>query len=196
MEAPPAPSVWLSRNRSRIHAEIYRDQNHKAAKLMLNAGRASELAATYNSATGLLSLRPGQLLRVDQLHEAPVIALALRQVGQVATADRILREADAAIRATYRRGRVPFWFDSDAAAVWAAQGRRNEAISALQRAMNRGWTHSANTDLRDIDDEPAFRSLHGHRQFERLRAALAARNAQERKETVQLQTLSHGRPPA
>ena len=175
------PAVWQARNRDPIAADVYRDDNHVAAKLMLNDGRAPELAATYDSAVGLLSLRPRQRLRVDQLHEAPVVALALRQAGRAAEADRLLREADAAIRAVYRRSQVPFWFDADAAAIWAAQGRKDEALSTLERAMSRGWTHTGTTDLPDIVDEPAFRSLHGEPRFERIRAKLAAHFARERK---------------
>lgn len=186
IDAPPSPSVWKSRNRSTIAAEMYREENHKAAKLMLNAGRAGELAIAYGNSIGLLTLRPGQPLRVDQLRETPVVALALRKIGRKGDADQLLREADAAVRATYRRGRAPFWFDADAAALWAAQGRRDKALAALERAMDRGWTHSANTDLRDIGDEPAFRSLHGHPRFERIELRLAAHRARERRETERL----------
>ena len=186
MDAAPSPSLWKSRNRSRAAAQEYREANHKAAKLMLNAGRAGELAAAYGSATGLLSLQPGQRLRVDQLHEAPVVAVALHRAGRDSDADRLLRAAEALARATYRRGRVPFWFDADAAALWAVQEKRQEALAALERAMRRGWSHSANTDLRDISDEPAFRSLHGEPRFERIRQKLAAHRARERRETERL----------
>jgi tetratricopeptide (TPR) repeat protein len=187
MDAPPAPPVWQARNRDLIAAEVYRDENHVAAKLMLNAGRTRELAAAYGSAVGLLGLRPGQPPRIDQLSETPVVALALRQAGRTAEADRLLREADAAVRATYRRGRVPFWFDADAAAIWAVQGRADEALAMLERAADRGWTHAGSTDLRNVNDEPAFRALHGLPRFERIRARLDAHYARERAETAQLQ---------
>lgn len=186
MEAAPSAAVWQARNRNPIAIDVYRHKNHVAAKFMLGASRARELAAAYDGPMGLLRLRPRQPLRVDQLPEAPVVALALRQAGRAAEADRLLREADAAVRAIYRRTRVPFWFEADAAAIWAVQGRKDEALTALERAFGRGWTHTANTDLRDIADEPAFRSLHGNPRFERLRARLAAHLARERKETERL----------
>jgi len=185
---PATPAVWQAHNRNSIAADVYRNNNHLAAKLMLNEGRATELVATYESPVGLFSLRPRQPLRVDQLHELPVVALALRQVGREAEADRLLREASAVARAVYRRNQVPFWFDADAAGIWAAQGLKNEALSSLERAMGRGWTHRASTDLPDINDEPAFRSLHGDPRFERIRARLAAHYARERAETVRLGT--------
>ena len=186
MDAPPAASVWQARNRDGIVAEVYRAENLVAAKLMLNGVRTSELATTFGGPVGLLRVRPRQPLRVDQLGEAPIVALVLRQSGRKSEADRLLGEADVAIRAVYRRGHVPFWFDADAAAIWAIQGNQDEALTMLERATSRGWTHSGSTDLRDIADEPAFRSLHGQPRFERLRARLAAHFARERSETVAL----------
>jgi len=186
MDLPPAPALWRLRNRNRIAAQVYSDENQVAVKMMLNAGRASELAATYRSPTGLLGIRPGQPLRIDQLGEAPLVALALRESGRAAEADRLLQQAEAAIRTVYRRGRVPFWFDADAAAVFAARGRSDQALQVLERALARGWTHSGSTDLPGIADEPAFRLLRGHPRFERTRARLDAHYAREHRETALL----------
>jgi hypothetical protein len=157
-----------------------------AAKLMLTAGRAKELAATYDSPGGLLSLRTSKPVRVDQLHEAAVVALALRQVGRSAEADRLLSQASSTIGRVYRQHSIPVSLDADVAAIWAVQGRRDQALSMLERAMRRGWTDTGNTDLADIADEPAFQSLRGQPRFERLRAALAAHLARERAETDKL----------
>jgi hypothetical protein len=178
--------MWLKRNRNAAAADIYRDDNHMAAKLMLKAGRAKELAAMYDGPVGLLSLCRNMPLRVDQLHEAAVVALALRQAGRPADADRLLGQAASRISAVYRQRTIPFALDADVAAIWAVQGRRDQALSMLERAMRRGWTHSDNTDVTDIADEPAFSSLHGQPRFERLRASLAAHLARERAETIQL----------
>jgi hypothetical protein len=178
--------VWQSRNRDRIATETYRDENHKAAKLMLNHGRARELAVSFDNPIGLLGIRARLPLRADQLHEVPVVALALRQAGRAGDANRLLSEAERMMDAVYRRGRVPFRFDADAAAVSATQGRSGSALAKLERAMDRGWTHSGNTDLRDIGDEPAFLTLRGHPRFERLRARLAAHRVRERREIAQL----------
>ncbi|MEO6114180.1 MAG: winged helix-turn-helix domain-containing protein [Sphingomicrobium sp.] len=186
MEAAPSAAVWRAGNRNPIAIEVYRYKNHVAAKLMLGSGRTRALAVAYDGSMGLLRLRPRQPLRVDQLPEAPIVAIALRQAGRAPEAYRLLREAEVLTRSVYRRNRVPFWFDADAAALWATQGRKDEALTALERAFSRGWTHTASTDLPDINDEPAFRSLHGQPRFERLRAKLAVHHARERAETVQL----------
>jgi len=186
MDAAPTPAEWQKRNRNPVAAEVYRKGNLVAAKLMLNAGRWRELVTTYDGPVGLLGLSPAKRLRPDQVLEVSVVALALRQAGRGGEADRLLREADATIRAVYRRGPVPFSFDVEAAAVFAVHGRNDAALRSLQRAFDRGWRQNSGTSLRNIADEPAFRSLHGDERFERLRARLAAHYAREREETLKL----------
>jgi TolB-like protein/Tfp pilus assembly protein PilF len=186
IDAPPTPFAWQTRNRDASAADVYRDENHAGAKLMLNAGRSRELASTYDGPIGLLSLRPNTPLRADQLHEAAVVALALRQAGRSPEADRLLEQANSQISAIRRGGSAPFAFDADAATIWAVQGQTRQALDMLEIAMRRGWTHTGTTDLTDIADEPAFKSLRGQPRFEQIRARLAANLARERAETIQL----------
>ena len=184
--SPPTQSAWQRHNRDGTAADVYRDDNHMAAKLMLKAGRGKELAATYDGPAGLLSLRPNGSVRADQLHEAAVVALALRQAGRSGDADLLLAQAASTIATVYRQQAIPFALDADVAAIWAVQSRRDQALSMLERAMRRGWTDSANTDLPDIEDEPAFASLRGQARFERVRASFAAHLSRERTETMRL----------
>lgn len=187
MDAAPVPAEWQKRNRDAVvAAAVYRKHNFVAAKLMLNTGRWRELVATYRSPVGLFGLGPRRRVRADQVLETPIVALALRHAGSGREADRLLREAEIAVRAAHRRGRVPFAFDVESAAVFAVQGRTDAALDALERAFNRGWRQNSGTSLRDIADEPAFRSLHGNPRFERLRGRIAAHYARERKEVVGL----------
>ena len=147
-------------------------------------GRAAELAATYDSPTGLLSLHPGEAIGVCQTDEAAIVALALRRVGCDREADALLGQADALITALYRRGQVPTWVNGDAAAVWAAQGKSGKAIDALERALNRGWAHAARADLPRLGDEPVLATLRGIPRFEAVRARYASHYARERAETL------------
>ena len=183
-EAPEA-SQWRLRNRDPVPAAVYRDENHVAAKLMLNSGRARELVAAYDGPGGLAGIRRARL-RPDQLMEAPVVALALQQAGRRAEAERMLRQARQLTAAIDRRGRVPFWFDADAAALLAVGGRKEEALSRLGRAFDRGWRHGRYTDLRNFADEPAFRSLKGDARFERIHRQIEAHRARERRETAEV----------
>jgi TolB-like protein/DNA-binding winged helix-turn-helix (wHTH) protein/tetratricopeptide (TPR) repeat protein len=182
----PTPAAWQIRNRNAEAADAYRDDNDVAAKLMLIAGRAQEVAGEFDKPWGLLSLRPNAPVRADQLHEAAVVALALRRAGRSAAADRLLRQADARVDTVYRQRTIPFALDADVAMIRAVEGDPDQALSMLERAVRRGWTSSANTDLRDLEDEPALASLRGQPRFERIRASLAAHLARERMETAEL----------
>jgi TolB-like protein/DNA-binding winged helix-turn-helix (wHTH) protein/cytochrome c-type biogenesis protein CcmH/NrfG len=182
MESAPAPSVWQDRNRDPIAALVYREDNLVAAKLMLIAGRERELEATYDSPVGLFDIRPGRPLRADQIDEAPIVALALRRRNRTPEADRLLEQADAAVRSVLRRGRPPLWFQADAAAVWAMQGRVDAALVTLEQVLRKGWAHSFGSDLRGLSEEPAFYLLRGQRRFKAVSAYLRASTAREREE--------------
>jgi hypothetical protein len=184
MTAGPDPSEWRKRNRSLAATLVHYDENVVAAKLMLNAGRASELASTYNSRIGLLGIRRGQPIGPCQLDEAAVVALALRSAGRGNEATALLREADRLIGRLYGRGRVPTWFDEDAAGIWAAEGKTKLAIEALERARDRGWLHVGRTDLPSLAEEPAFRALRGDPRFKAVLASYDAHFSRERQETA------------
>ncbi len=184
MAAAPSPAEWQRRNRSFAATLVNFDENAVAAKLMLAAGRARELVAAYDGPHGVLSIRPSLPLGTCQLDEATTVALALRAVGRNREADALLAKADALIQHVYGRGKVPTWFDEDAAGVWAAQGKSGPAIEGLDRALRRGWAHIGRTDLLKLEDEPAFRSLRGNPRFEVIRSKYEAHYARERKETA------------
>ena len=183
--APPSPAEWQHRNRSWNATLVYLDENVVAAKLMLNAGRARELVATYDSPTGLLGLRRGIPVANCQVLESALVAAALRTAGRRQEAASILHQTDVLLRGVYRRGNVPPWYDDDAAQVWAMQGKSDAALDALERALSRGWVHAGRRDLMKIEDEPGFRSLHGNPRFEAIRSKIAAHFAKERRETAQ-----------
>ena len=180
----PSSAEWQKQNRTLPAALVYQDDNFIAAKLLLNAGRARELVATYDRPTGFLGLRRGEPVQTCQLHEAALLALALKAVGRDDEADELLRQADKQARAVYRQGTVPTWYEEDAAAVWSVQGRSGPAVEALERAFRRGWIHGGRLDLPSIADEPAFRPLRGNAKFEALRTKYEQHYAKERAETA------------
>ena len=183
--AAPSPAEWRHRNRSPAAALVNLEDNLVAAKWMLNEGRARELAATYDSPTGLLNVKRGERITVC-IEEAAIAALALRDAGRTQEADAILRDADRALRALYRRGNVPSWLDWEAASVWALQAKNRLAVDALERSVRRGWLHGRRGDLPDFTDEPALRSLRGDPQFKAFLASYKARMARERSETARV----------
>ena len=175
---------WKDRNRSAAAAFIYHDENVIAAKHMLAAGRGKELVATYDSPVGMLGIRRGKPVWPCYVQAAALVAVALRQEGRESEANALLQQTEATIRQVYRRGPVPIWFDDDAASIWALQGKDQLAVAALDRAFRRGWVHAGRSDLRDIKDEPALRSLRGNPRFEATMAKYRAHFARERLETA------------
>lgn len=182
----PSPEAWRTTNRSAAAALVNHDENRIAAKLMINAGRTAELAATYDSPTGLLGVKPGQAIGVCQVDEAIIVALVLRKQGRDGEATALLGQADALLRGLYRRGTVPSWVNGDAAGLWAVQGKTGPAMAALERALARGVAHASRADLPQLTDEPAFAALHGNPRFEAIQAKYIAHFAKERKEVLAL----------
>jgi TolB-like protein/DNA-binding winged helix-turn-helix (wHTH) protein len=184
MAAAPSAAEWRWRNRSTAAALVYSDENTVAAKLMLTAGRARELIATFDSPTGLLGIGRGKLLGVCNFQQSALVASALKSVGRHEEADALLRHSEGLIRAAYRRGTVPIYIEDDTAGIWAMQGRPDLAIAALERARRRGWQHSGRVDLSSLRDEPALRSLRGDPRFEALLSRYETHLARERRETA------------
>lgn len=187
MSAAPSVQVWQSRNRNSLAAEVYRDLNIVAAKLMLNSGRNAELLATYDQPFGLLGISAGSRLRADQLTQLPIVALALRRGDREAEANRLIAQADILAARILRQSGRPFWFDADLAAIRAVEGRRAEALNLLQRARTQGWVHIGLTDLPDLNAEPAFAELRSEPRFKQIRNQLVAHFAKERREIEKLQ---------
>lgn len=154
-----------------------------ALRQLLKAGRAAEIVAAYDRRVGVL----GQVAALDGPSGVKVtnglqVALALRAVGRRQEADALLNRADAAIRTSLSHGAIPNWMYASAAGVWAAQGRKEEAVAALQTAIDRGWHYAPMTPLPDIGDIPSFASLRGDARFERLRQRLKDHIQRERRE--------------
>jgi tetratricopeptide (TPR) repeat protein len=144
-----------------------------ALRQTLKAGRAAEIVAAYDRRVGILAeFATDNPPNVDIITDGLQVALALRTVGRAREADALLRRADAAIRQSFSHGAVPNWMYAAASGVWAAQGRKDEALAALKKAIDRGWQYSPLTPLPDMADIPSFTSLRGDQRFEQLRQRL------------------------
>lgn len=153
-----------------------------ALRQTLKAGRAAEIVAAYDRRVGVLAeLSARDPPNVDLITYGLQVALALRAVGREREADALLARADAAVRRSFSHGAVPNWMYAGASSIWAAQGRKQEALAALQTAVDRGWQYSPLTPLPDMGDIPSFASLRGDPVFERLRQRLKAHLQQERR---------------
>ena len=185
LTAQPTSAQWQSWNRNADAALVYRNENVVAAKLMIQAGRSSELAASYRRPAGLLGIRPGEKLTPYHLHAVPLVALALQAAGEDAEARRLLAEAKMLLAA--QRGPVPFSVEADAAAILAVAGSKAEALTMLERASRRGWAHNGTDDLLRLADEPAFASLRAEPRFTAAAKRLDDHYARERAKVVALE---------
>ena len=109
-----------------------------------------------------------------------MLAMVLRGAGREAEAAALV----AAIRSQVERRaaqRFPhFTLELDTAALLALEGRPDQAVAALDRAVDKRWRGQIVDWAVDPGDEPVFAALRGRPDFERVRARLAAAIAQAR----------------
>lgn len=182
----PSPAVWQRQNRDADAALVYRYNNVVGAKLMLAAGRARELVATWRGPGGLLGVHRGDAVAPSQLHTVALVALALRSGGEPGEAERLLREASSLGARLTGKWRVPFPVTADLAGVEAAAGHADRALALLSEAMQRGWVNNGTDDLPKFADEPAFGPISGDPRFAAAAARLDALYARERAKTLAL----------
>lgn len=112
----------------------------------------------------------------------PSLAIALQSSGQAFEAEALLKAIENKVET--RVERLPGDHDAawQLARIRAAQGRENDAIGLLSRALDQGWLPDGWFYPLDIADDPPFRTLRGDRRFERLRRRILAHIARERAE--------------
>jgi TolB-like protein/tetratricopeptide (TPR) repeat protein len=163
-----------------------------ASRVYLLSGRSKKLADMYLS----LKMSPSAFLDMtnfggdpDGMHfilSAPLIALALKENGRAADATALLTLAEQRAKARAADGKPE---DSALLArIYAAEGRKEEAIALIVGAINRGWLPQPPELLPDLHSDPAFASLKGDPRFERSRQQLLGTIARERAQ-VNLQLL-------
>jgi len=159
-----------------------------ASPLLLEQHRSRELVRLFDSSFAA----PEAFYAIDQANraylQAPLVALALREAGRNADADRLLAMADARLSSALRRPAVPGDILAMLARVRAVQGRRAEALELLDRAAAMGWPigYHPYPDLLgpQLADDLAFRTIAREPRFRRIAGAYAALLARERREVL------------
>jgi hypothetical protein len=139
-----------------------------ASRVYVLNGRSDELARKYLSLN--LSVEDFSKLGNDPTHflySAPIIAVALQKSGHAKEASDLLAYAEQQAKEGLKAG-TP---ESSIllARVYAAQGRKAEALPLLTSAVNRGWTPDPPVLQTDFYNDPPLAILKGDSQFERLR---------------------------
>jgi hypothetical protein len=152
-----------------------------AGRVFLLSGRGNELADKYLS----LKTSPEEFSKLAAgdgpehfLNTAPIIAAALKQQGHDSEAAALLSVAESRARAAAQDGKP----DSAVrlAGIYAAEGRKEDALPLLTGAINRGWLPQPPELMVDLAQNPAFWTLKGDRRFEALRQRLLGTIARER----------------
>lgn len=148
-------------------------------RTLLKDRRSAELVRLYD-----LRFKSPEDLRANLSETSFEHIMALRDVGRRPEADRMARLAQADLQKVQSHGRVPFGFYAELSQLLAAIGKRDEAIAALQKAVNLGWFYNNNpTSFHDIAEEPVFRDIASDPRFQRIRAYFASHLAKERRES-------------
>jgi TolB-like protein len=152
-----------------------------ASRLYLLSGRGKKVADMYVS----LAMQPAQfetLASGDGPNHfvacAPLIAIALKENGHRPEAAALLSLAEQRARTASNDGKP----ESSAwlARVYAAEGRKEEAVSLIVSAVSRGWVPRAPELLPDLHVDPALASLKGDQRFEKARDQILGVIARER----------------
>jgi len=154
-----------------------------SGRAMINLGRGGMLVESYRR--GFPSRDDFLTTLTDHGYPVivvPVLAVALRSSGQASEAEALLNaiEDDSETRIE----QVPSGYGPgfELARIRAAQGRADDAVSLLSRAVDRGWLPDGRFYPLDIAQDPPFHSLRGDRRFEQLRRRILAHVARERAE--------------
>jgi TolB-like protein/DNA-binding winged helix-turn-helix (wHTH) protein len=154
-----------------------------AALLRLNQhGRGSDILTLYDA----VYRSPAEMAAVGVplrfISDAGQVIVALRDAGRVAEADRLLSLVDRELGRALAQRRVSFDTIQIAARIRALQGRREEALQLLERAVRMGWQWHFVAISPRLTDDPVFRSIRNEPRLRRLDAVIQNAIARERQE--------------
>ena len=154
------------------------EKMHFLARTLLRERRSAELVRLYD-----LRFKSPDEFRATLGQASPELVMAFRDVGRSADAVRMANVGEADARRMQAYGRVSYQFYFERSLFLAAEGKREEAISALQQAVKLGWIYNSEpSSFRDIAQEPTFRGIVSDPRFQRIRAHFASHIARERRE--------------
>lgn len=165
-----------------------RSTMHFLLATLRSAGRNAEMVRLYDARfPAPVAMLADYGPNTQFIAHATLVGAALRDTGRTADAERLFALATAAARTIDARGRMPGWHDAAFAGLLAATGRRDLALTVLERAASRGWLYNSHRlSFADIGDDPAFAPIRDDPRFQRLRAAQNAHVAREAREIAQI----------
>lgn len=153
------------------------------ARGLINNQRAADLVSLYDRAFPSRDSMENRLNKPQFVELAPIAASALRDVGRIDEAARLVTVADRLCVRAMRKGRTPINFQVDCAHSWAMLGRGDDTLRALERALKAGWRPEGGWSYQ-LTDEPVYRSISDDPRLKRLGQLVLAENTRERRELV------------
>lgn len=150
-----------------------------AGRVFILSGKGAKFADMYRS-MGLSGEQFAELMgdRDAFLVSAPLVAIALRGNGHADEADRLLEVAETRGKAALADGDPAN--SARLARIYAAQGRKPEALAQLTSAVSRGWLPAPPVLLTDLNSDPALQGLKSDPRFEMLRQRILGTIKRER----------------
>ena len=156
-----------------------------ASRVFILSGRGAQLVKLYRAVASSPEEFESVTGGFGLVSVGPSVAIALRQAGDQAEADRLLAAAEAGLKATVNgTGSAMAVAQNEAylARVYAAQSRRGEALQHLEAAVKAGWIPDVPLFPTDLLTDPSFALLKGEPHFMALRQKILDRVKQERAE--------------
>ena len=174
-EFPDAAGFWL----------FSAGEDHRLPRVLVKTGKSRELVGLYDEAFSSPADMASRYPRSGFVLTAPVLAIALQQVGRGHEGARIIVTADAMCRKSLGVAPTPVSFRVMCSRVEALAGRPEEAIRVLEQAVADGWRPSEG-EYAAVTDEPAYASLRTDPRMKHIDAVIAADIARERRELVRV----------
>jgi tetratricopeptide (TPR) repeat protein len=178
----PSAAQLDARYKRPLDLWVDEDAPARLGRLFAKNGRTAEYISRYKAAfrgpddfADAYSTRPHVLTIL-----APTVAAVLRAGGEPDQAAAIMRRAESVMAPWLKNGPPDGDLLATLAMARAAEGRDEEALQLLARAVSRGWLPDGAFWARDIADEPSFDRLRQRAEFQAARRRIWERVQRQR----------------
>jgi adenylate cyclase len=159
------------------------DEEHWLPRVLVKTGRSSELVLIYDRAFKSPEDMAARYSRNGFVLNAPLLAIALHEVGRGREGAHMIVIADGMCRNAVRGLRTPLSFQVECSRVAALMGRSDEAIGAIQQAVGQGW-RPTDGEYPAVTDEPAYAAIRNDPRLKRIDAIIGADIERERRKLL------------